>query len=347
MRGFAFIMVLWATACGALRSSGQDTSYAPLQLFTNGPGRVAPLYDGQMLETWKTYSMVAIPEPGFAFHAWEWVDVFIKFTRVTNNTGGVSTNTEKTVTSKNQFFTATELSFVMKPVIVNVHSDVLSTASMYGWRAHFGPGREPVEPDVYRTITGSTAEEFGDRVPNGRRIVPFSATLTLDFSTSPPSLTAAIPNAVIEGGEPFPLTVRSDYGCQLTNGGYRFSGDYLRDQHPTGSQYGFDWEFSRPTNGALAWSGTAGWMGGHIWCLVVSNLTLLPQAQLSITRAGAGALRASWRTNFSDHVLEYASDFPVSGWSLVTDVVTTAGNRCSVILGMEGSQRFYRLRKPL
>ena len=284
----AIIIVVLATACLAHRGGSQGAEYAPLEVFTNGPGRISPLHAGQMLEVWRTYSMEAIPDPGFKFHSWESVDVFIQTARVTNGAIGVLTNVQKTVTSRNRFFTRPELIFTARPVFVSVQSDQLTTTSAYGWRANFGPVREPVEPDVYRTIPGAVAEERGDRVPNGSRVVPLSATLTFDFSTTPPSVTAVISNAVLEGGEPFPLTVRSYYGYQLTNGTYRFSGDYLGDISPTGSQYGFDWEFSAPTNGRVTWNGTAGWMGGHIWCLSVPNLILLPQAQCALRSWPAG-----------------------------------------------------------
>jgi len=338
-------MVIVATVHSTHRSSGQVIAYAPLQVFTNGPGRISPFHSGQMLEVWGTYSMVAIPDPGFSFISWEWVDVFLKTTRITNSTGGMSTNIEKTVTSKQQFFATAELSFIVRPVFETIHSDVLSTASMYGWRANFGPVREPVEPDIYQTIPGATAEERGDGVPNQKRIVPWSATLTFDFSATPPSLTAVIPNAVLEGGEPFPLTARSYNGYQLTNGTYRFPGDYLQDIYPTGSQYGFNWEFSTTTNGEVVWNGTAVWMGGHLWSLSVSNLTLLPQAQLRVTPVGMAAIQVSWRTNFSDHVLEYAPSFPAADWRIVTNAVATTGNRYYVTVGVDASYRFYRLRK--
>ena len=118
----------------------QTGVYAPLQIFTNGPGRISPLHAGQMLEVWGTYSMVAIPDPGFAFNTWEWLDVFIKTTRITNNTGAISSNIEKTVTSNKQFFTTPELRFIVRPVFETVHSDVLSSASVYGWQANFGRG---------------------------------------------------------------------------------------------------------------------------------------------------------------------------------------------------------------
>ena len=71
------------------------------------------------------------------------------------------------------------------------------------------PADAALESGVYQTLPGATVEERGDRVPNGSRVVPFCATLTFDLMATPPSLTALIPNAVLEGGEPFALTVRS------------------------------------------------------------------------------------------------------------------------------------------
>ena len=46
---------------------------------------------------------------------------------------------------------------------------------------------------------------------------------------SPPSLTAYIPDAVLEGGDPFLVTVQSSSGWRLNHGTDRFDGDYLRD----------------------------------------------------------------------------------------------------------------------
>ena len=129
------LMLVVTVALFVYRSGGQT----PLEVFTNGPGRVSPLYAGQMLEVWQTYTMVATPESGAAFYSWEYVDVFIQTTRSTNSAGGVVTNVYKAVTSKNQFFTDSELIFTARPVFVTVHNDQLTTTSAYGWRANFGP----------------------------------------------------------------------------------------------------------------------------------------------------------------------------------------------------------------
>jgi len=61
------------------------------------------------------------------------------------------------------------------------------------------PACAALESGVYQTLSGATVEEFGDRVPNRSRVVPFSATVTFDLGGAQPSLTAVIPNAVLDG----------------------------------------------------------------------------------------------------------------------------------------------------
>src|SRR6266550_8704804 len=85
------------------------------------------------------------------------------------------------------------------------------------------PAGAALESGVYQTVPGATVEERGDRVPNGSRVVPLFATLTFDLSAAEPSLTAVITNAVLEGGDPFALTVRSSSGARLVDGAYRFT----------------------------------------------------------------------------------------------------------------------------
>jgi len=202
-----------------------------------------------------------------------------------------------------------------------------------------------LESGVYQTAPGATVEEFGDRVPNGIRVVPWSATLTFDLSAAPPSVTAMITNAVLEGGDPFPLTVRSLSGMRFADGSYMFSGDYLRDIQPSGTQYYFDWRFSTSTNGGVVWNGSIGWGGGHAWYLTISNLVLMPRPRLSITRSAPGSADIAFLTNFSDHVLEYATNSLDTKWKTVTNAASTNANRISVTVDTAAPQRFYRLTK--
>ena len=208
------------------------------------------------------------------------------------------------------------------------------------------PACAALESGVYQTVPGATVEERGDRVPNRSRVVPLFATLTFDLSAAKPSLIAVITNAVLEGGDPFALTVRSSSGARLMDGTYRFIGDYLRDIYPSGTQYLFDWRFSTSTNGGVVWNGINFWAGGHIWEVTISNLTLVPAAWLNISRVGNASVQIAWATNFADHVLEFAASLPAAGWSTVTNAVATIGDRLSVTVDTAASQRFFRLRKP-
>jgi hypothetical protein len=199
---------------------------------------------------------------------------------------------------------------------------------------------------VYQTLPGATAHEWGDRVPDGSRMVPLFGTLRFDLSSAPPSLTAVITNAVLEGGDPFVLTLRSSSGSQLVDGTYEFMGDYLREIYPSGTQYGFDYRFSASTNGEVLLNGMDYWAGGHLWYVMISNITLVPVPWLDIAHVGAVSVQIAWATNFADHVLEYTTSLPASSWGTVTDALSIVGERLSVTLDMDVSNRFYRLRKP-
>jgi hypothetical protein len=198
---------------------------------------------------------------------------------------------------------------------------------------------------AYQTLPGATVVESGDRVPNDSRVVPYSAFLTFDLAATPPSLTAVISNAVVEGGEPFPLTVRSSFGSRLPDGTYTFRGDYLLDLYPTGSQYGFDWRFSTSTNGEVVWNGTSAWWGGHLWYVAISNLTLVPRPRLEITQSGS-QLTVSWPAEHTGFSLEQAAGLPVAEWTAVTNPVDLIGDRFSVTIEAGSAQGYFRLRKP-
>jgi hypothetical protein len=208
------------------------------------------------------------------------------------------------------------------------------------------PASAELETGVCQTVPGATVEERGERVPNGSRVLPLFATLTFDWMPAQPSLTAVITNAVLEGGEPFVLTVRSSSGTQLMDGTYRFTGDYLRDIYPSGTQYLFDWRFSTSTNGQVVWNGTTYWAGGHLWSVTISDITLMPRPWLRISAVGSASAQIAWATNFVDHILEYATNLPEAEWSTVTNTVTTVGDHLSVTVAPDAPRRFYRLRKP-
>jgi hypothetical protein len=224
---------------------------------------------------------------------------------------------------------------------------LLATATFSLWicLALPWPACAALESGVFQTLSGATVEERGDRVTNRFRIMPISATMTFDLGSSPPSLTAVIPNAVLEGGDPFAVTVRSTDGAQHPDGTWHFRGDYLGDFYPSGSQYLFDWGFTTSTNGDVVWNGHTGWAGGHLWVVTMSNLTLVPGSWLSISLAADDAIQITWATNFADHLLEHTSNLLISGWATTTNALTTNGNRFFVTFAANEAQRFYRLRK--
>ena len=199
---------------------------------------------------------------------------------------------------------------------------------------------------VYQTPSGTTVREWGDRVPGGSRMVSLFATLRFDLNSAPPSLKAVVTNAVLEGGTPFNLNIRSLSGTRLTNGTYRFDGDYLREIYPSGTQYGFDYRFSITTNGEVQWDGTDYWAGGHLWYVTISNIALVPVPWLDIAHVAPSSVQISWASNFADHVLDSTTNSLTSGWGAVTNPRIAVGDRISVDLDMDLPSRFYRLRKP-
>jgi hypothetical protein len=206
--------------------------------------------------------------------------------------------------------------------------------------------RAGLQSGVYQTLPDATAHEQGDRVPNESRVVPLFARLRFDLAAAQPSLTAVITNAVLEGGDPFVLTVRSSSGSASGNNSYTFHGDYLQDLYPLGSQYAFDWHFTAATNGSVVWNGNAYWTGGHIWDLTISGVVLVPVPYLDIARAGNGSIQITWATNFAGHILECAPSLPAVSWGPVTNAVANMEGRLSVTVDVGVEGQFYRLRKP-
>ena len=228
----------------------------------------------------------------------------------------------------------------------NTHRAALFPLVFSIFFAFLAPVFAALQNAVYQTSPVGIVREWGDRVPGNSRFVPLFATLTFDLQHSPPSFTGVITNAVLEGGNPFALTVRSSSGSRSPDGTYSFHGDYLGEIYPAGTQYLFDWHFSTTTNGGVIWDGTTYWSGGHLWFVNVTNLSMVLQPVLNISQEAGASVRIMWPTNFSDHVLESVTSLQSLSWGPVTNVPVTVGDQLSVTLTMETSECFYRLRKP-
>jgi hypothetical protein len=55
----------------------ENSWYAPLFVFTNGPGRIFQAYNGEILRVGDRYTMEAVPNRGYKFASWQPVNVFI------------------------------------------------------------------------------------------------------------------------------------------------------------------------------------------------------------------------------------------------------------------------------
>ena len=144
-------------------------------------------------------------------------------------------------------------------------------------------GRPSVADDlssgIYVTAVESTMQECGDQIATGSpchgfpnlqgRVLPLSATITLDVDSLWPTLSAVIHNAVWEGSEPFELEVASNV-AQPSGDGYWFHGDYFA------AGYLFDWHFSMSPDGKTLWNGNAYWSGGHIWQVSFEDVLVVP-----------------------------------------------------------------------
>ena len=77
------------------------------------------------------------------------------------------------------------------------------------------PACAAIESGLYQTIPGATVEERGERVPNGSRVVPFSATLTFDLGAQNPSLFLAPKRWLRDQGSNQELRINSQLECPL------------------------------------------------------------------------------------------------------------------------------------
>ena len=112
--------------------------YSPLVVLTNGPGRVFPFENGEMLEVGRGYTLTASPDRGCAFKGWNRVNVFT-FTEYTFDESGNLVATTNTIVSPTpQIILNPVLEFKMEPefVLYDVPGTRTITQSI-GWQANF------------------------------------------------------------------------------------------------------------------------------------------------------------------------------------------------------------------
>jgi len=121
-------------------SGRRAVTNAPLQLFVTGSGVVLPFHDGQMLEVGRNYSMIAIPDRGYAFTNWNPVDVFTFIETTLDSSGDPQSVTNTVLSPVPEFTSDPRLRFTMAPVSVLYDVPGVRTITMTeGWQANFVP----------------------------------------------------------------------------------------------------------------------------------------------------------------------------------------------------------------
>jgi hypothetical protein len=117
-------------------------SKAPLFLSINGPGRVVPFHNGEMLPAGHDCVMTAIPDRGRMFVNWSQVSVFTFVDYVSDEDGNVSTVTNIVTSPGGKVIKSRVLRFQAQPaeVIFDAPGASIVTES-YGWQANFVPRR--------------------------------------------------------------------------------------------------------------------------------------------------------------------------------------------------------------
>ena len=115
-------------------------SYAPLLLFTNGPGQIVPFQDGEMLVVGQTYHMTAIPKRGYAFAGWRRMNVFNIIEYVEDEFGTMSAVTNIVVSPTLALDPTRVLEFTMQaPDVLFDDPGVRTIIESEGWQANFVP----------------------------------------------------------------------------------------------------------------------------------------------------------------------------------------------------------------
>lgn len=121
-----------------LSSSG---SQAPLMLFINGPGRVLPFHDGQMLEVGPEYRMQAIPDRGAVFAGWNVVQVFTDNEVIYDSSNNATTNKSIVTVLQEPISIRTRgpiLRFTVQPATLLLDIPGVRTLTQtIGWQANF------------------------------------------------------------------------------------------------------------------------------------------------------------------------------------------------------------------
>jgi hypothetical protein len=119
----------------------RDAVYAPLLIFTNGPGRIYPFEKGQILQVGERYQMCAVPDRGCVFTNWMKVNVFTLTTITVDEEGHAKAPVISTVLSPiPEYINTPYLNFIMEPESTLYDNPGVETITeSIGWQANFVP----------------------------------------------------------------------------------------------------------------------------------------------------------------------------------------------------------------
>ncbi|HTR41226.1 MAG TPA: hypothetical protein VMH87_06385 [Pseudomonadales bacterium] len=120
----------------------ENSWYAPLFLYTNGPGRIYPYFNSHILRVGYRYTMAAVPNRGYKFAGWQPVDVFtITQTNFSISGRPILPPMQSIIPSPMPISTYNpNLAFKMQGVIlITTNGSNPNITRAYGWQANFVP----------------------------------------------------------------------------------------------------------------------------------------------------------------------------------------------------------------
>jgi hypothetical protein len=139
MKKIFLLLAIVLTVQRMTAQSPNERIFAPLYLYTTGQGQIYPPYDGQMLRVGHTYSLKAVPDPGYKFASWQSVSIITQILYVQTPGGDTIALTNTILNVDNQYIMRRELTFKMQPAETVSAGGGNTITQSEGWQANFVP----------------------------------------------------------------------------------------------------------------------------------------------------------------------------------------------------------------
>lgn len=126
--------------------SADNESFAPLLLYTNGPGKIVPFDGGEMLEAGQKYVITAVPDAHFEFSSWQPVNVFIITQTNFDAYGNPILPPDQSIVPSvvPTYIYRADLQFTMQDaVLITPDGANPNIVQAFGWQANFVPRNHP------------------------------------------------------------------------------------------------------------------------------------------------------------------------------------------------------------